>query len=221
MLYRIHIFHSKQLTSMFCHFPEIYGPEGSASSEICFQVPPTDPRGLHRVSILRPAGVQWVISACVTASSAFDLIGETSPDTKALCGMSAKPGPMERRRHTWNRTCIYPKGSPQFLGWGDCEFLNSSLPPWRSCTARCWDKGGLGFPHLLQEAGEAAAVAPQGSDDSDHLAARVIRDPDGERPDGRAQLAVKAAVLFHRKVNSLSQGVFYLVFAGGLCAKYG
>lgn len=81
--------------------------------------------------------------------------------------------------------------------------------------------GQRAFPHLLQEAGEAAAVAPQGPDDSDHLPARVIRDPDGEGPDGRAQPAVKAAVLLHRKVNSLSQGVLYLVFAGGLCAKYG
>lgn len=75
--------------------------------------------------------------------------------------------------------------------------------------------------HLLQEAGAAAAAAPQGSDDPDHLAARVVRDAHGERPDGRAQPAVKAAVLLHCKVHPLPQVVFYLVFAGGLRAKYG
>lgn len=114
------------------------------------------------------------------------------------------------------------KGLPAVSGLrGACEFLNSFLPPSRSCTARYWDKRHLGFPHLLQEAGEPAAVAPQGSDDSDHLPARVIRNPYGERPYRRAQLAVKAAVLFYCKVNSLSQMVFYLIFAGRLCAEYG
>lgn len=191
----------------------------SASSEVCFQVPPPDPSGLHRVSILHPRGVQWVISACVSAGS---ILGchwlerhHQTPKLRAGCQQSQVPW---KGGGTLGTELVHQELCPPK---GGCEFLNCSLPPWRSCPARCWDRGHWGSPHLLQEAGEAAAGAPQGPDDADHLAARVIRNADGERPEGRAQLAVKAAVLFHCKVNSLSQGVLYLVFAGGLCAKYG
>lgn len=144
MLYGVHIFHSKQLPSMVCNFPEIYSPaeadpwsESSASSELS-----TDPRSLHGTSILHPP-VQSVLSACVRASSVLGchFAAETSADTKALCAVSAKPGPVEGRRHRRNTTsCV--KGLPAVPGLrGAGEFLNSSLPPSRSCTARCWDQG--------------------------------------------------------------------------------
>lgn len=98
---------------------------------------PTEPSGLQGGSILHPPGVQWGMSACVRTSRILEwyLTGETSPDPKVLCAMSAEQGPMEGRRHTGNRTRFSrptstqrPPCSPRAeRGLRMPEFLRASL----------------------------------------------------------------------------------------------
>lgn len=141
MLYGVHIFHTKQLTSVICNVPEIYGPveadpwsESSASSESCPQT--------LRASILHPP-VQRVLSACVRASS---VLGCHCRDiTQTLCGVSAEPGPTEGRRHTRNRTsCVYSKAPPQSMGWEGP--VNCWIPPCHPRGAAQQDAGTKGVP---------------------------------------------------------------------------
>lgn len=87
----------------------------------------TDPSGLHWVSILHPTGVQWLTP--VPGQAVF--WGETSSDTRALCGMSAKPGPMEGRS-TQGTELIYQylcilKALPAVPGLGIPELLPATL----------------------------------------------------------------------------------------------
>lgn len=120
--------------------------------------------GFPSFTLLETSG--WCLSQgkqCFGAS----LTGETSSDTTALCGMSAKLGPMEGRS-TQGTELIYQylcvlKALPQSLGW---EFLNSSLPPSGSRTARCWDRG---------QPGQLTCCRKQGQQQLLHLKGRMTR----------------------------------------------
>lgn len=144
MLHGVHIFHTKQLTSMICNVPEIYGPveadpwsESSASSESCPQtlVASTELPSftlLYRECSLPVSGqaVFWGVTSLQRHHPSF--VWSVS---------RARSHGREEAHKEQNQLCLL-KGPPAVHGLrGACELLNSSLPPSRSCTARCWDKG--------------------------------------------------------------------------------